>query len=62
LFLDIQICGVKPVPEDRPEFRNKDVPLEIQNFYKCNEVDTFQFDKPYHRGNKKDAENESKVS
>lgn len=48
------------MPEERPEFRNKDVSLEIQNFYKCNEVDTFQFDRPYYRG-KKDPENESKV-
>ncbi|XP_052285547.1 dedicator of cytokinesis protein 3-like isoform X2 [Dreissena polymorpha] len=56
----IQICSVKPIPQDRPEFYGKDIPLEIRNFYMCNEVDTFQFDRPYHQG-VKDPDNEIKT-
>ncbi|XP_060568206.1 dedicator of cytokinesis protein 4-like isoform X4 [Ruditapes philippinarum] len=56
----IQICSVKPIPQDRPEFHGKEVPAEIRNFYNYNEVDTFQYDRPYHRGTK-DNNNESKT-
>lgn len=52
---------MKAIPQDRPEFYGKDIPLEIRNFYMSNEVDTFQFDRPYHQG-VKDPNNESKVS
>ncbi|KAL4226980.1 Dedicator of cytokinesis protein 3 [Mactra antiquata] len=56
----IQVCSVKSVPGKRLEFNGKDVSLEIQNFYKHNEVDTFRYDKPYHR-EKKDPNNEAKT-
>ncbi|XP_052779657.1 dedicator of cytokinesis protein 4-like isoform X2 [Mya arenaria] len=56
----IQICSLKPVPGQRTEFLGKNVPQEIRNFYTSNEVDTFQFDRPYHRG-EKDKINESKT-
>ena len=51
---------MKPLPQERIEFRNKVIPTEIRNFYNVNQVDTFQFDRPYHR-EKKDSNNESKV-
>ena len=36
---------------------NPDVPLNVQNFYKVNDVDTFQLDRPFHRGDR-DENNE----
>ena len=39
---------------------NPDVPLNVQNFYKVNDVDTFQLDRPFHRGDR-DENNEFKV-
>lgn len=55
----IQIVSVKPVPKDRSEFVGRDVPSEIAAFYQTNEVDTFKFDRPYHRDDK-DKNNEFK--
>lgn len=55
----IQLVSVKPVPSERPEFVGKEVPCEISSFYNTNEVDTFQFDRPYHRDDK-DKNNEFK--
>ncbi|XP_033744691.1 dedicator of cytokinesis protein 4-like isoform X3 [Pecten maximus] len=56
----IQICGVKPVAEERPEFRNcPNAATEIKQFYNVNDVDTFQFDKSFYRG-EKDKNNEFK--
>ncbi|XP_059179495.1 dedicator of cytokinesis protein 3-like [Physella acuta] len=55
----IQLVNVKPVPSERPEFQGKEVPVEISSFYNTNEVDTFQFDRPYHRDDK-DKNNEFK--
>lgn len=60
LYPVIQIVSVKPVPSERPEFVDKKVPGEISSFYQTNEVDTFQFDRPYHRADK-DKNNEFKV-
>ncbi|XP_021369195.1 dedicator of cytokinesis protein 4-like isoform X3 [Mizuhopecten yessoensis] len=58
--LIIQICGVKPVAEERPEFRNRpDAAKEIKQFYNANDVDTFQFDKSFYRG-EMDKNNEFK--
>ena len=51
---------MKPIPNQRSEFHGRDVPTEIRNFYNVNEVNTFQFDRPYHR-EEKDPDNESKV-
>ncbi|CAG5118885.1 unnamed protein product, partial [Candidula unifasciata] len=56
----IQIVSVKPIPAERPEFVGKEVPSEISCFYNTNEVDTFQFDRPYHREGK-DPNNEFKT-
>ncbi|XP_069142265.1 dedicator of cytokinesis protein 4-like [Argopecten irradians] len=59
--LNIQICAVEPVAEERPEFRNcPNAAAEIKQFYNANDVDTFQFDKSYHRG-EKDKNNEFKT-
>ena len=57
---DIQIGSVKALPEERADFRHKVIPTEIRNFYSVNDVDTFQFDRPYHRDTK-DPNNESRV-
>ncbi|ESO90448.1 hypothetical protein LOTGIDRAFT_123182, partial [Lottia gigantea] len=59
-FAYIQICIVKPIADPRPEFKGANVPSEISNFYNVNEVDTFQFDRPYHKG-EKDKNNEFKT-
>ncbi|KAK3103457.1 hypothetical protein FSP39_019400, partial [Pinctada imbricata] len=50
----IQICPVKPLGDDRPEFVRcgGNVPAEIKNFYNSNDVDTFQLDRSFHRGEK----------
>ncbi|KAH9508035.1 Dedicator of cytokinesis protein 4 [Bulinus truncatus] len=55
----VQLVSVKPIPSERQEFLGKEVPNEISSFYNTNEVDTFQFDRPYHR-NDKDKNNEFK--
>ncbi|XP_064606034.1 dedicator of cytokinesis protein 3-like [Liolophura sinensis] len=57
---NIQISSVKPVPKDRPEFVNNAAPSEIRQFYQVNEIDTFQLDIPFHRG-EKDKTNEFKT-
>lgn len=55
----LQICSVKPVPEPRPEFEGKDVPDKILAYYLTNDVRTFIFDRPIHKG-PADPENEFK--
>ncbi|GAB6029592.1 hypothetical protein CHUAL_005335 [Chamberlinius hualienensis] len=55
----IQICNVRPIPEYHPEFSNRDVPEKILQFYMVNDVKTFQFDRPVHKG-VVDKENEFK--
>ncbi|XP_064633276.1 dedicator of cytokinesis protein 3-like isoform X3 [Lineus longissimus] len=57
----IQLCTVKPNPvEERAELSGGDVPMRIAEYYKVNEIDTFQFDRPFHEG-KKDDKNEFKT-
>ncbi|XP_022235958.1 dedicator of cytokinesis protein 4-like isoform X2 [Limulus polyphemus] len=48
--LDIQICNVKPIPELRPEFEGQHVPEKVLSYYLVNDVRTFQFDRPVHKG------------
>lgn len=55
----LQICSVKPVPEPRPEFEGRDVPDKILAYYLTNDVRTFIFDRPIHKG-PADPENEFK--
>jgi dedicator of cytokinesis protein 3 len=55
----LQICNVKPVPEPRPEFEGRDVPDKILAYYLTNDVRTFIFDRPIHKG-PADPENEFK--
>lgn len=47
----IQICNVKPVPEDHPVF---DAALnfheKIRSYYRVNDVRRFQLDRPVHKG------------
>ncbi|KAK6177339.1 hypothetical protein SNE40_015458 [Patella caerulea] len=56
----IQICNVKPIADQRSEFRGLNIPYEVTNFYNVNEVDTFQFDRPFHKG-EMDKNNEFKT-
>ncbi|PSN57625.1 hypothetical protein C0J52_00521 [Blattella germanica] len=58
---DIQICNVKPIPEDNPLFMEAgtDIPEKIASFYQVNDVRKFQLDRPVHKG-PVDKENEFK--
>ncbi|KAJ8301822.1 hypothetical protein KUTeg_020809, partial [Tegillarca granosa] len=56
----IQICSIKPIPPHRKDLENPTIQHEIKSFYNYNDVDTFQFDRSYHRGTK-DKENEFKT-
>ena len=58
---DLQICSVRPVPDKtNPLFEAPGVPEQVIQFHRTNLVDTFQFDRPFHRG-EKNKENEFKV-
>ena len=57
---DIQIWPVRPLPDINSDFLESDVPMNVRNFYKVNQVDIFQLDRPYHVGTK-DDNNEFKV-
>ncbi|XP_033610429.1 dedicator of cytokinesis protein 3 isoform X2 [Cryptotermes secundus] len=48
----IQICNVKPIPEDNPLFieAGTDIPEKIASFYQVNDVRRFQLDRPVHKG------------
>ncbi|CAH1784994.1 unnamed protein product [Owenia fusiformis] len=56
----LQICAVKPVPVLREEFEGGGVSEKILSFYKVNEVNRFQYDRPFHEGTK-DPKNEFKT-
>lgn len=60
LFLVIQICNVKPIPEITPITTANDIPEKIARFYHYNDVKKFQCDRPVHKG-VIDKENEIKV-
>ncbi|KAK2163113.1 hypothetical protein LSH36_85g03072 [Paralvinella palmiformis] len=51
---DIQIWPVRPLPDINSDFLESDVPMNVRNFYKVNQVDIFQLDRPYHVGTKDD--------
>lgn len=55
----IQIFSVKPVPALRKEFEGQNVPDKIVAYYLTNDVNTFTFDRPIHKG-PQDKENEFK--
>jgi dedicator of cytokinesis protein 3 len=52
LIPDIQICNVKPLPEDDKLFHGGmfPVPRNIAEFYQVNMVRKFQNDRPIHKG------------
>lgn len=52
LATDIQICNVKPLPEDHALFNGgmNHVPEKIAEFYQVNMVRRFQSDRPVHKG------------
>ena len=59
----VQICCVKPVPDhdhSSMPMEGYDMPEKIRKFTLVNNVDKFQFDRPYHKGSK-DRDNEFKV-
>ncbi|XP_063050218.1 dedicator of cytokinesis protein 5, partial [Engraulis encrasicolus] len=53
----IQAFTVKPVLTLPQKFKDKGVPEQILNYYRTNEVDTFQYSRPFRKG-KKDPDNE----
>uniref|UniRef100_T1IUW7 Dedicator of cytokinesis protein 3 n=1 Tax=Strigamia maritima TaxID=126957 RepID=T1IUW7_STRMM len=46
----IQICNVRPIPEGIYHIEGHDIPDKIASFYLVNDVNTFQFDRPVHKG------------
>nr|CAD7417416.1 unnamed protein product [Timema poppensis] len=56
----IQICNVKPLPEESALFgAGGDIPEKISSFYQVNDVRRFQLDRPVHKGTV-DKDNEFK--
>ncbi|XP_037536633.1 dedicator of cytokinesis protein 5 [Nematolebias whitei] len=53
----IQCFTVKPVLTVPPQFKDKGVPEQILNYYRTNEVDQFQYSRPFRKG-EKDPDNE----
>ncbi|XP_076849032.1 dedicator of cytokinesis protein 5 isoform X2 [Brachyhypopomus gauderio] len=53
----IQCFTVKPVLRLLPQFKDKGVPEQILNYYRTNQVDQFQYSRPFRKG-EKDPENE----
>lgn len=46
----IQICSVRPIAEPRSEFEGQTVPDEIASYYLTNNVRSFIYDRPIHKG------------
>ncbi|XP_030225554.1 dedicator of cytokinesis protein 5 [Gadus morhua] len=53
----LQCFTVKPVLTVPQQFRDKGVPEQILNYYRTNEVDQFQYSRPFRKG-EKDPDNE----
>lgn len=64
----VQICCVKPVPDQQccssstaaNSMEGYEMPEKIRKFHHVNNVNKFQYDRPYHKGSK-DRDNEFKV-
>ncbi|TWW60672.1 Dedicator of cytokinesis protein 5 [Takifugu flavidus] len=54
---DIQCFTVKPVLDMPQQFKDKGVPEQILNYYRTNEVEQFQYSRPFRKG-EKDPDNE----
>ncbi|XP_019619494.1 PREDICTED: dedicator of cytokinesis protein 3-like isoform X2 [Branchiostoma belcheri] len=48
----IQICKATPVPKDSEILHDQTVPEKIASYYRANNIDTFVFDRPVHKGAK----------
>eukprot|EP00058_Branchiostoma_floridae_P011871 XP_002597359.1 hypothetical protein BRAFLDRAFT_66495 [Branchiostoma floridae] len=48
----IQICKATPVPKDSDILQDQTVPEKIASYYRANNIDTFVFDRPVHKGGK----------
>uniref|UniRef100_A0A671X7V6 Dedicator of cytokinesis 5 n=1 Tax=Sparus aurata TaxID=8175 RepID=A0A671X7V6_SPAAU len=57
----IQSFTVKPVLTVPQQFKDKGVPEQILNYYRTNEVDQFQYSRPFRKG-EKDPDNEFAVT
>ncbi|XP_026518416.1 dedicator of cytokinesis protein 2-like, partial [Terrapene carolina triunguis] len=53
----IQCFTVQPVEEARDRFRGRNVPEQIVNFYKANNIQQFSYSRPFRKG-PKDPDNE----
>nr|KAF6309568.1 dedicator of cytokinesis 5 [Pipistrellus kuhlii] len=54
---DMQCFTVKPVMSLPPNYKDKPVPEQILNYYRANEVQQFQYSRPFRKG-EKDPDNE----
>uniref|UniRef100_A0A5F8G9N0 Dedicator of cytokinesis 5 n=1 Tax=Monodelphis domestica TaxID=13616 RepID=A0A5F8G9N0_MONDO len=54
---DMQCFTVKPVMNLPPNYKDKPVPEQILNYYRANEVQQFQYSRPFRKG-EKDPDNE----
>lgn len=63
----VQICCVKPVPDQccyqthSTGMEGYEMPEKIRKFHHVNNIQKFQYDRPYHKGSK-DRDNEFKVT
>nr|XP_060485572.1 dedicator of cytokinesis protein 5-like [Panthera onca] len=53
----MQCFTVKPVMSLPPSYKDKPVPEQILNYYRANEVQQFQYSRPFRKG-EKDPDNE----
>ena len=53
----LQIFAVEPIPQEFYQFKGKQVPEKVLEYYKGNSVRNFIYNKAYHVGNK-DKSNE----
>ncbi|XP_077488994.1 dedicator of cytokinesis spg isoform X2 [Amblyomma americanum] len=54
----VQVCGVRPLPEPRPELEGR--PERVRAYFRVNRVRSFQFDRPVYRDGPPDKDNEFK--
>ena len=55
----IQIVKYDPIPEENPEFKDKNLTPQIKKYYKFNKVSRFQHSRPFKKEGKKHKEKEA---
>ncbi|XP_074646963.1 dedicator of cytokinesis protein 3-like isoform X4 [Tubulanus polymorphus] len=59
--VSLQICNVHCTAGERQQFKGRKIPSAISKFYTYNEVETFKYDRPFHKDGIKDKENNFKT-